>query len=102
MVKPKRQHKHRGHYSRRGSYNYHKMTDEDIEVSRAKIGLHNTEVRNAVSTECGAYDCREIAKSKCGYCGKEFCNKHSDPRMAATAKYVWSLDKSDYEKYNKY
>lgn len=95
--------KHRKRNSKVTSHTYRKMTDDEIHASREKIGISTNKTDHAdITKECQAHDCTESAKSKCSYCGREFCNTHLDPRMAATAKFIWSLDKSDYEKYNKY
>lgn len=95
--------KYRKRSSKRNSHVYRKMTDDEIRTSREKIGISAVKIDNTHTVkECQAHDCTEPAKSKCSYCGREFCNTHLDPRMAATAKFIWSLDKSDYEKYNKY
>jgi hypothetical protein len=79
------------------------MTEEEIKAAREKLGIDNVERGKKHKTIlCQANQCSKPATQHCKYCNMWFCNYHSEPVIATTAKYVWSLDRSDYEKYKKY
>jgi hypothetical protein len=86
--------------NRSSKHTYSKMAVSEIQVSRAKIGIDNQKMDS--TKECNRHNCQEMAKSRCKYCRMVFCDTHSDPTMTATPKVIWSLERNDYEKYNKY
>ncbi len=77
------------------------MTKEEIEASKKKLGLDRSEKAKKLGL-CQTNCCSKHAKTTCKYCNRVYCETHADPKLSMSAKYVWSMDRSDVEKFNKY
>ena len=77
------------------------MNKEEIEAARKKLGLDQPEKVRDLGL-CQANTCSRAANRTCKYCKRVFCEIHSKPRLAINPNYIWSIDKSDLEKFNKY
>ncbi|MCW6160733.1 MAG: hypothetical protein LVQ97_00920 [Candidatus Micrarchaeales archaeon] len=77
------------------------MSKEEIEAAKKKLGLDKPKKVEALGL-CQANNCSKPATKACKYCRRFFCEVHSKPRLAISPNYIWSIDKSDAEKFNKY
>ena len=78
------------------------MSKSDIDKSKKKLGIEDTGSNKSKHNVCQANQCLKPATDTCNYCGREFCEFHSAPKIAASASYIWAMDKSDPEKFKKY
>jgi hypothetical protein len=77
------------------------MTKEEIEASKKKLGLDKSEKTKKLGL-CQANACSKHGKTTCKYCNRVYCETHAESKLTMSAKYVWSMDKFDLEKFNKY
>ncbi len=77
------------------------MTKDKIEASKKKPGLDKSEKTKKLGL-CQANACSKHATTTCKYCNMNYCDTHSGPKLSMSAEYIWSMDRSDYEKFNKY
>lgn len=77
------------------------MTKDEIDASKKKLGLDEPEKPKKLGL-CQANGCSKHAKATCKYCNRTYCETHAEPKLSMSAKYVWSMDRSDVEKFNKY
>lgn len=77
------------------------MSKEEIEASKKKLGLDEPKKVEKLGL-CQANNCSRSATKTCKYCKISFCEIHSKPRLVISPNYIWSIDKSDVEKFNKY
>ena len=77
------------------------MGKEDIDASRKKLGLNKPKKAQDLGL-CQVNGCSSPATNVCKYCKKPFCEIHSTPRLVMSPNYIWYIDRSDTEKFNKY
>ncbi len=77
------------------------MSKEEIEAAKKKLGLDAPKKVEELGL-CQVNNCSRPATKVCKYCKRFFCEMHSKPRLIISPNYIWSIDKSDIEKFNKY
>ena len=77
------------------------MSKEEIEAAKKKLGLDAPKKVEELGL-CQVNNCSRPATKVCKYCKRFFCEMHSKPRLVISPNYIWSIDKSDIEKFNKY
>ncbi len=57
---------------------------------KRNVGVVSTSVHN-----CQANECKNLSRSKCEYCNRYYCDRHTETRLVTNPRTVWSMEKSN-------